>query len=54
MIGMAYFIETHNLNKADIYKLSKAADLYSIVRVNLPAEATNDECSAFLDNLKAP
>ncbi|CAF4864658.1 unnamed protein product, partial [Rotaria socialis] len=40
--------------KADIYKLSKAADLYSIVRVNLPAEATNDECSAFLDNLKAP
>ncbi|CAM4912460.1 unnamed protein product [Rotaria socialis] len=53
-LGMAYFIETHNLNKADIYKLSKAADLYSIVRVNLPAEATNDECSAFLDNLKAP
>ncbi|CAM4763528.1 unnamed protein product [Rotaria magnacalcarata] len=53
-LGMAYFIETHNLDKADIYKLSEAADLYSIVRVNLSAEATNDECSAFLENLKTP
>ncbi|CAF2608538.1 unnamed protein product [Rotaria sp. Silwood2] len=42
-LGMAYFVETRNLSKIDIHELSKAADLYSIVHINLAEEANNDE-----------
>ncbi|CAF3429043.1 unnamed protein product [Rotaria sp. Silwood1] len=53
-LGMAYFIETRNLSKVDIHELSKAADLYSIVHINLGEEANIDEYSTFLEYLKAP
>ncbi|CAF2849900.1 unnamed protein product [Rotaria sp. Silwood2] len=53
-LGMAYFVETRNLSKIDIHELSKAADLYSIVHINLAEEANNDECLTFLEHLKAP
>lgn len=51
---MAYFVEIRNLSQTDIYELSIAADLYSIVHINLPKEATNDTYSAFLEHLKSP
>ncbi|CAF1131963.1 unnamed protein product [Rotaria sordida] len=53
-LGMAYFVETRNLSKPDIHELSKAADLYSIIHINLTEKATIDECSTFLEHLKAP
>jgi len=51
---MAYFIETRNLNEQDIHELSKAVDLYSIAHIPLSEETTKDECSTFLEHLKAP
>ncbi|CAF3986630.1 unnamed protein product [Rotaria sordida] len=53
-LGMAYFVETRNLSKPNIHELSKAADLYSIIHINLTEKATIDECSTFLEHLKAP
>jgi len=51
---MAYFIETRNLNEQDIHELSKAVDLYSIAHIYLSEEAAKNECSTFLEHLKAP
>ena len=51
---MAYFIETRNLSEHDIQELSKSTNLYSITRMPLIDEATKDECSIFLEHLKAP
>jgi hypothetical protein len=51
---MAYFIETRHLSEEAIHELSKAVDLYSIAHIPLAKEATKDECSTFLEHLKAP
>lgn len=53
-LGMAYFIEIRNLSKQDIHALCKAADLYSIVHIQLNEESTPDQYSDFLEHLKAP
>lgn len=51
---MAYFIETRNLTRENIQQLAKAVQVYSIASIALSEEATNEECSTFLEQLKAP
>ena len=51
---MAYFIETRSLTQGEIHQLAKAVQLYSIALISLPEEATNEQCSTFLEQLKAP
>lgn len=51
---MAYFVETRNLTEQDIQELSKSASLYSIIHMPLGEKASKDDCSVFLEHLKAP
>lgn len=51
---MAYFIEGRNLRPEDVRELANAVHLYSIAPISLAEDATIEQCSTFLEHLKAP